>query len=119
MKLLLFTILLISSTNLRLKITQTENENCCISDCLKSCCNLPKSNIDSFATFSVKSRHGDFKCAPSESVGETCYCDKNCLSNKCVDYKCAKKIVGESCKSNIECSLSEEVYCLGGKCTQL
>ena len=112
MKLLLFTILLISSTNLRLKIAKKVHYLLNIG--LKQCC-LHETDT---GTVAIALAIGNFLCKPSQNASQPCYCNSNCLSNKCVNYTCAKKIVGESCKSNIECSPSEVIYCLGGKCTQ-
>ena len=113
MKLLLFTILLISSTNLRLK--KSQNNLLAMLQYLYDCCFYSQPNT----IITVPGPYGPFHCDPSQFVGMPCFCDNNCIYGKCNNSRCIDKKENDTCYSHMECSPYQSLFCISFMCTNM
>ena len=108
MKLLLFTILLISSTCLRLKFGKKYVSY--MVQFLRECCKYRQPNI--FLEFTI----AYFICDPSELIGMWCACNNNCKYGTCQNGICVTKSENATCTSHVECNPLRYMYCVNGTC---
>ena len=112
MKLLLFTIVLISCTCIRLKSTKS---NLWYLDAfLKYCCKYKGYFLT--RNYYIKGDIGNFYCDASQFNGMYCYCDENCVYGTCKNSTCIGQELHKDCITHMDCSPYQSLFCLNFTC---